>query len=107
MVLLMDLSLAFASMKMHILLKRLIDLNINSGLVLWIRDFLCCRPQKVCVSESMSDVLIVCAGYPQGCLLFPVLFSLITNAFMINKKHFRLFKYANDVALVDLQKTDT
>ena len=103
-VLLMDLTTAFTSMKTHILLKRLIDLNINSRLVLWIRDFLFYHPQRVCVGESMSDVLTVSAGCPQGCLLSPVLFSLYTNAFMINGKHFRLFKYADDIALVDLQK---
>lgn len=51
-VLLVNFSSAFNSMKTHILLKRLIDLNINTELVLWIRDFLSCRPQRVCVGGA-------------------------------------------------------
>lgn len=39
-VLFLDFSSAFNSMKINILLKRLTDLNINSGLILWIRQFL-------------------------------------------------------------------
>lgn len=31
----------------HILLKSVIDLNINSWLILWTRDFICC-PQREC-----------------------------------------------------------
>ncbi len=88
----MDFSSAFNSMKTHILLKRVTDLNINTELVLWIRDFLSCRPQRVCVRGSMSDVLTLSIGFPQGCVLSPVLFSLFTNGFMINEEHFRLFK---------------
>ncbi len=38
-ILFVDFSSAFNSMKTHLLLKRLVDLNINQGLVLWIRNF--------------------------------------------------------------------
>ena len=83
-----DFSSAFNSMKRHILLKRLLDLNINTGLVVWIRGSVSGRTCQTCC--------------PQGCVLSSVLFSLFTNEFMINEEHFRLFKYADDMALVGL-----
>ncbi len=101
-ILFVDFSSAFSSIKTHLLLKRLVDLNVNQGLVLWIRNCLCCRPQRVCVKGVMSDVLTVSNGCPQGCVLSPVLFSIFTNEFTINEENFRLFKYADDMALVGL-----
>lgn len=68
-ILFVDFNSAFNSMKTHLLLKRLVDLNINQGLVLWIRNFLSCRPQIVCVRGVMSDVLTVSNGCPQSCSL--------------------------------------
>ncbi len=50
----------------------------------------------------MSDMLTVSNGCPQGCVLSPVLFSIFTNEFTINEENFRLFKYADDMALVGL-----
>ncbi len=44
----------------------------------------------------MSDVLTVSNGFPQGCVLSPVLFSIFTNEFTINEEHFWLFKYADE-----------
>ncbi len=101
-ILFVDFSSAFNSMKTHLLLKRQVDLNINQGLVLWIRNIISCRPQRVCVRGVMSDVLTVSNGCPQGCVLSPVLFAIFTNDFTINEKHFRLFKYVDDMALVGL-----
>ncbi len=99
-ILLVDFSSAFNSMKTH-LLKSLVDLNINQGLVLWIRNVLSCRPQIVCVRGVMSDVLTVSNGCPQGCVLSPVLFYIFTKSFTI-EENVRLFKYADDMALVGL-----
>jgi len=47
-----------------------------------------CRPQRVCVRGGMSDVLTVSNGFPQGCVLSPVLFSIFTNEFTINEENF-------------------
>lgn len=101
-VLFLDFSSAFNSMKTHILLKRLADFNINTGLILWIRQFLFCRPQRVYVRGNTSEEVTVSTGSPQGCVLLPVLFSLFTNDFKVNDTQFKLFKYADDMALVCL-----
>lgn len=106
-VLFMDFSSAFNSMKTHILLKRLCDLNTDSGLILCIRYFLFCRPQRICVRRSTSVVVNVSTGCPQGCVPSPVLFSLFRNDFMINDPNFKLFNYTDIMALIGLfQKLD-
>ena len=81
----MDMSAAFQTIQHHILIQRLLDLDVNSDLVLWIRQFLCDRPQRVSLNARMlvkfvlSDETVVNTGAPQGCVLSPVLFSLFTN----------------------------
>ncbi len=66
-ILFVDFSSAFNSMKTHLLLKRLVDLNINQGLVLWIRNVLSCRPQRVSL-WAMVVHKVVCS--PLCCFLF-------------------------------------
>lgn len=70
-----DFSSAFDSMKMHIHLK---ILNINRLLVLWIRDFLPCRLQRVCASGRMSDRKTV--NTQSTCLIFSFWFDYTTTA---------------------------
>ena len=106
-VLFVDFSAALNSMKLHILLQRLAKINIDKGLIFWIRDFLSCHPQRVCVNGILSGVHTISTGCPQGCVLSPLLFSLFTNEFSINDSPFKLIKYADDMALVGLlQKSD-
>ena len=81
----MDMSAAFQTIPHHVLIQRLLDLDVNSDLVLWIRQFLCDRPQRVSLNAHMlvkhvlSDEIVVNTGASQGCVLSPVLFSLFTN----------------------------
>lgn len=46
-ILFLDFTSAFNTMKIHILMQRLIDLGVNGGLIWWIKDFLSNRPQRV------------------------------------------------------------
>ena len=99
-VLFMDFSSAFNTVQPHLLLRRLCDLNVSSNLILWIREFLRERPQRVCINNTFSDSLVLNTGVPQGCVLSPLLFSLYTNELKYNNKEFSLIKYADDMALV-------
>ena len=91
----MDFSSAFNTIKPHLLIQRLLDLQVNPTLVLWIRAFLCDRSPRVYVrvdplsvrrgggslSECtvlpdcsvMSNELVLNTGSPQGCV-FPLFF---------------------------------
>ena len=76
-ILFVDFSSAFNTIEQYVLLERPIDLPVNSNLVLWIRDFLRDRPQRVCVNGYLSEEVVLNAWAPQGCtknILSQVLF---------------------------------
>ena len=95
----MDFSSAFNTLQPHLLLKRLINLDVTPSLVLWIRSFLWDRPQWVCIDGILSNELVLNTGAPQGCVLSPVLFSVYTNEMMCNNDVLMLVKFADDMAL--------
>ena len=105
-VLFMDFSSAFNTIQPHVLIKKLLNLEVNPDLILWIRQFLCDRPQRVRLNDSLSrdpvlsDEVIVNTGAPQGCVLSPILFSIYTNDISCNNSFLTLIKYADDMALV-------
>lgn len=98
-ILFMDLSSAFNTVQPHLLIKRLIDLQADHSIILWIRSFLCDRPQRVTVGGHCSDEVTLSTGVPQGCVLSPVLFSIYTNEITCNNAILLLIKYADDMAL--------
>lgn len=75
-VLFIDFGAAFNSMKVHILLKRLADLNVDKSLILRIGT------QRVCVNGALSGELSISTGS----VLSPLLFSLFTNEFAPDRK---------------------
>ena len=106
-ILMIDFSSAFNSIEPIILLKRLKDLNINNTLIRFIYSFLSDRPQKVLANGTFSTELVLNTGVPQGCVLSPTLFSLYTNEIQMNSEIIKLFKFADDMALVGLLVNET
>ena len=53
-VLFMDFSSAFNTIQPHVLIKKLLNLEVNPDLILWIRQCLCDRPQRVRLNGSLS-----------------------------------------------------
>jgi hypothetical protein len=45
----------------------------------WVLDILTGRPQVVTVDNNISSTLILNMGAPQGCVLGPLLYSLVTH----------------------------
>ena len=68
-------------------------------LILWIKNFLADRSQRVRIENSLSDILITNTGVPQGCVLSPKLFSLYTSDYTTQSGFCSLNKYADDTAL--------
>ena len=99
-ILLVDFSSAFNTLQTHLLLLRLLDLDVSPSIVLWVRAFLRDRPQTVCENSVKSNELILNTGAPQGCVLSPILFSIYTNEVMSNTTTLTLIKFADDMALV-------
>ena len=81
---------AFNIVQPHVLIQNLLNLEIDSDLVLWIRQFLCDRQQRVslnsrlCGDSVFSDELTLKTGVPKGCVFFPPSNSL----FHLHKRHF-------------------
>ena len=59
--------------------SKLLKLNVNPRLILWIVDFLVNRSQTVRHQASLSSSRSISTGSPQGSVLSPVLFTLYAN----------------------------
>jgi len=92
---------AFNTM-IHLLLERLLIFGVNGGIVHWIKNFLTNRPQQVCFRGFESDIMFLNSGAPQGCVLSPLLFSVYTSGIRVQHENYKLYKYADDMALVAL-----
>ena len=101
-ILFVDFSSAFNTIQPSILLKELIDLDVNSYLSLWINSFLTEGSQYVRYGNVQSNSIIT----NTGCVLSPVLFTLYTNDFKINDLNTKLLKFADDSSILGLIDCD-
>ena len=99
-ILFIDFSSAFNTLQIHIMLDRLIKLQVNPNIVLWIYSFLSHRQQYVKFNDTISEIVYTETGAPQGCVLSPLLFTLYTNNCRSNSSSCKVYKYADDTALV-------
>ena len=78
-VLYIDFSSAFNTIQPHLMARKLVDLQVDPKLILWLVDFLVNRTQQVRYQHAISDSKAISTGAPQGTVLAPVLFTLYTN----------------------------
>ena len=65
------------------------------------------RSQRVRFGESVSKERILNTGAPQGCVLSPILFSLLTSDFTCSStSSCRAVKYADDTCIIGLIKNN-
>ncbi|KAK3519303.1 hypothetical protein QTP70_023539 [Hemibagrus guttatus] len=97
-----DFSSAFNTIIPQHLTKKLSLLGSNISLCNWILDFLTGRPQSVWIGNSTSSATTLNTGAPQGCMLSPLLFTLLTHdcAAMHSSNH--IIKFADDTTMVGL-----
>lgn len=101
-VLFVDFSSAFNTVQPHILTQKLISMNINSNVILWLMKFLTIRPQYVKFKDSFSSTLTLNTGAPQGCVLSAQLFTIYTSDCQTESPQCHLIKYADDTVIVGL-----
>lgn len=99
-VLFIDFSSAFNTIKPHILLQKLVAMNLNSNIIRWIYDYLTRRPQYVKMGGFLSDLICTYTGAPQGCVLSPFLFTLYTNDCLSSFNNCSILKYADDTVII-------
>ncbi|KAI5627505.1 gastrula zinc finger protein XlCGF28.1-like [Silurus asotus] len=79
-----------------------LTLTLNTSLCNWILDFLTGRPQAVRIGNSISSTTTLSTGAPQGCVLSPLLFTLLTHDCAPTHSSNHIIKFADDTTVVGL-----
>lgn len=99
---LLDLSAAFDTVDHEILLGRLNTyFGISGNALKFFQSYLSDRSQQVAIGDSISPILAVPTGVPQGSVLGPVLFSLYTSPLdqIIGNSTTKYHFYADDTQI--------
>ncbi len=97
-----DFSSAFNTIIPQQLIHKLNLLGLNTSLCNWILDFLTARPQSVRVGRNTSSTTTLSTGAPQGCMLSPLLFTLLTHDCIAKSSYNNIIKFADDTTVVGL-----
>ncbi|KAI2646163.1 hypothetical protein H4Q32_029939 [Labeo rohita] len=97
-----DLSSAFSTIIPQQLINKLNLLGLNTSLCNWILDFLTGRPQSVRIGHNTSSTTTLSTGAPQGCVLSPLLFTLLTHDCTAKFSSNHINKFADDTTVVGL-----
>ncbi len=97
-----DFSSAFNTIIPQQLINKLSRLGLNNSLCNWILDFLTGRPQSVRVGHNTSSTTTLSTGAPQGCVLSPLLFTLLTHDCTAKFSSNHIIKFADDTSVVGL-----
>ncbi len=95
-----DFSSAFNTIIPQQLIHKLNLLGLNTSLCNWILDFLTARPQSVRVGRNTSSTTTLSTGAPQGCVLSPLLFTLLTHDCTAKSSSNHIIKFADDTTVV-------
>ena len=102
-----DFSSAFNTIQPHLLVSKLVKMNIPHPLIAFVFNFLTDRSQYVRLNKStQSDVIVTNTGAPQGTVLAPFLFTLYTADCRSSSISCPLVKFADDTMMLGLVKND-
>ncbi|KAL0197619.1 hypothetical protein M9458_006159, partial [Cirrhinus mrigala] len=97
-----DFSSAFNTIIPQQLINKLNLLGLNTSLCNWTLDFLTGRPQGVRVGHNTLSTTTLSTGAPQGCVLSPLFFTLLTHACTAKFSSNHIIKFADDTTVVGL-----
>ncbi len=97
-----DFSSAFNTIIPQQLILKLVQLGLNTSLCNWLLDFLTGRPQAVRIGSNTSSTITLNTGAPQGCVLSPLLFTLLTHDCTPSHNSNLFIKFADDTTVVGL-----
>ncbi|KAK3543675.1 hypothetical protein QTP70_026890 [Hemibagrus guttatus] len=94
-----DFSSAFNTIMPQHLIEKLSLLGLNTSFCNWILDLLTGRPQSVRIGNSTTTLS---TGVLQGCVLSPLLFTLLTHNCAAIHSSNHIIKFADDMTVVGL-----
>ena len=100
-ILFIDFSSAFNTIQPHLMASKLLKLNVNLSLILWIVNFLVNHSQTVCHQTVLSSSPYISTRFSQGTVLSPILFTICTND-CTGSDTTPVIKYSGDSAVEDL-----
>jgi hypothetical protein len=74
----LDLSAAFDTLDTDLLVKKLEVLGVAGNMTTWVRSYLTGRRQRVDWDGCSSEMIDITVGSPQGSVLSPLLFLIMT-----------------------------
>ncbi len=97
-----DFSSAFNTIIPQQLINKLNLLGLNIPFAIGSWTFLTGRPQSVRVGHNTSSTTTLSTGAPQGCVLSPLLFTLLTHDCTAKFSANHIIKFADDTTVVGL-----
>lgn len=101
-----DFSSAFNTLQPHLMGRKLLQMDIDPHLILWVLSFLTNRPQRVRVNGHLSAPRTISTGSPQGSVISPLLFTLYTDNCRSSTPGITYIKYSDDTVIMDTTNTD-
>ena len=95
-----DFAKAFDSVPHSRLLMKIQHLGVCGDLLMWIRQFISGRRQRVIAKGASSSWMPVLSGVPQGSVLGPLFFLIFINDIDQCFKNSKIFKFADDIKIV-------
>ena len=101
-VLLLDLTAAFDTVDLTLLLGDLRRFGVGGLVLQWFESYLIGRSFKVCVNEDISEECSMPTGVPQGSILGPILFTMYTIelSHLLKSLNITCHFYADDTQLL-------
>ena len=96
MVVFIDLSKAFDTIKQDILLQKILPLGVSPAVHEWFRSYLADRSQYVRIGTTTSTTAPLTHGIPQGSVLSPFLFNIYTDSLSSVPESCSLESYVGD-----------
>ena len=95
----LDLTKAFDKLRYRTIIEHLFGCYFPRDFILWLLSYLSNRSQCVRISSVLSQRIQITSGVPQGSVLGPALFNVVSSSLTPVHQSTGMFKFADDITL--------